>query len=114
MAIPGFGEELYYQDFSTGSWPTGYAFEGNWQIGNNWDGNDSPPAAIYNWSPRQINFEHNMTTDYIDVEDNDELHNILMKLPLLPYLEMEVTALSKHPSSIKYQQELLSIFASAL
>jgi len=36
-----------------------------------------------------------------DVEDNDELHDILMKLPLLPFLEMEVTALSKHPSSIK-------------
>ncbi len=36
-----------------------------------------------------------------DVQDNNELHDILMKLPLLPYLEMEVTALSKHPSSIK-------------
>ncbi len=36
-----------------------------------------------------------------DVEDNDELHNLLMNLPLLPYLEMDVTALSKHPSSIK-------------
>ncbi len=73
MAIPGFGEELYYQDFSTGSWPTGYAFEGNWQIGNNWDGNDTPPAAIYNWTPQQTNFEHNMTTDYIDVGENESV-----------------------------------------
>lgn len=51
MAIPGFGLELYIQDFSTGSWPAGYTFEGNWQIGTNWDGNDTPPAAIYNWTP---------------------------------------------------------------
>lgn len=36
-----------------------------------------------------------------DVESNDELHDILMKLPLLPFLSMEVSALSKHPSSIK-------------
>ena len=71
MAIPGFGVELYIQDFSTGSWPAGYTFEGNWQIGTNWDGNDTPPAAIYNWTPRQTNFEHNMTTDYIDVGEND-------------------------------------------
>jgi muconolactone D-isomerase len=35
-----------------------------------------------------------------DVQDNDELHQILSGLPLFPYMEMEVTALCRHPSSI--------------
>lgn len=36
-----------------------------------------------------------------DVEDNDELHSLISSLPLFPYLEVEVTALSKHPNSIR-------------
>lgn len=35
-----------------------------------------------------------------DVESNDELHELLMSLPLFPYMDIEVTAMSKHPSSI--------------
>lgn len=35
-----------------------------------------------------------------DVESNDELHNLLMSLPLFPYMNIQVTALSQHPSSI--------------
>lgn len=35
-----------------------------------------------------------------DVENNDELHSLLMSLPLFPYMDIKVTALSKHPSSI--------------
>ncbi|CAM5185920.1 muconolactone Delta-isomerase [Oligella ureolytica] len=35
-----------------------------------------------------------------DVESNDELHELLMSLPLFPFMEIEVTPLSKHPSSI--------------
>ncbi|MEN3977689.1 muconolactone Delta-isomerase [Acinetobacter sp. CWB-B33] len=35
-----------------------------------------------------------------DVESNDELHSLLMSLPLFPYMDIKVTALSKHPSSI--------------
>ncbi|MAX80570.1 MAG: muconolactone delta-isomerase [Crocinitomicaceae bacterium] len=36
-----------------------------------------------------------------DVESNDELHDLLTALPLFPYMEMQVTPLAKHYSSIK-------------
>jgi muconolactone D-isomerase len=36
-----------------------------------------------------------------DVESNDELHELLSKLPLFPYMKIEVTPLAQHPSSIK-------------
>ena len=36
-----------------------------------------------------------------DVESNDELHDTLSKLPLFPFMQIEVTPLSQHPSSIK-------------
>ena len=64
-------EQLYFEDFSSGSWPAGYSHEGNWIISSMWSGNDTPPAAVYNWSPQQENFNHNLITDYIDVGDND-------------------------------------------
>jgi muconolactone D-isomerase len=35
-----------------------------------------------------------------DVEDADELHSIMMQLPLYPYMEVEVNTLCKHPSAI--------------
>lgn len=35
-----------------------------------------------------------------DVPDNQALHDTLMQLPLYPYMEIEVTALCRHPSSI--------------
>lgn len=35
-----------------------------------------------------------------DVESNEELHEILMSLPLFPYMRIEVTTLCRHPSSI--------------
>lgn len=35
-----------------------------------------------------------------DVKSNDELHETLMNLPLYPYLELKITALCRHPSSI--------------
>jgi muconolactone D-isomerase len=35
-----------------------------------------------------------------DVEDNDELHELLWDLPLFPYMTIEVTPLSRHPSDI--------------
>lgn len=31
---------------------------------------------------------------------NDELHDILSKLPLFPYMKIIVTPLAKHPSAI--------------
>lgn len=40
-------------------------------------------------------------TSIFDVESNEELHNILQGLPLYPYMNMEVTALNRHPSSIR-------------
>ncbi|HLY88362.1 MAG TPA: muconolactone Delta-isomerase [Acetobacteraceae bacterium] len=35
-----------------------------------------------------------------DVESNGELHDILISLPLFPFMEMKVTPLCRHPSSI--------------
>jgi muconolactone D-isomerase len=35
-----------------------------------------------------------------DVRDNAELHDILSQLPLFPYMQIEVRALCRHPSSI--------------
>ncbi len=35
-----------------------------------------------------------------DVENNDELHTLLSSLPLFPYMDIEVTALARHPSAI--------------
>lgn len=36
-----------------------------------------------------------------DVESNEELHNILQGLPLYPFMDIEVTPLNRHPSSIR-------------
>ena len=36
-----------------------------------------------------------------DVQSNDELHDILSALPLFPYMQISVTPLAKHPSSIR-------------
>ncbi|NUB02692.1 muconolactone delta-isomerase [Azospirillum sp. TSH100] len=36
-----------------------------------------------------------------DVESADELHALLTSLPLFPYMAMTVTALCRHPSSIR-------------
>jgi muconolactone D-isomerase len=35
-----------------------------------------------------------------DVADHDELHGILSTLPLVPFMEIEVTPLARHPSAI--------------
>ena len=37
-----------------------------------------------------------------DVESNSELHDILTSLPLFPFMEMKVTPLCRHPSSLHY------------
>jgi muconolactone D-isomerase len=36
-----------------------------------------------------------------DVDSHDELHTILSSLPLFPYMKIQVTALARHPSSIR-------------
>lgn len=36
-----------------------------------------------------------------DVESSEELHGILMGLPLYPFMTMRVTALCRHPSSVR-------------
>ncbi len=36
-----------------------------------------------------------------DVKDNDELHEILSGLPLFKFMQIEVTPLLRHPSSIR-------------
>ena len=35
-----------------------------------------------------------------DAESNDELHTMLNALPLFPYMDINVTALARHPSAI--------------
>ena len=35
-----------------------------------------------------------------DVENNAELHDLLSGLPLFPYMDINVTALCRHPSAI--------------
>lgn len=35
-----------------------------------------------------------------DVDSPDELHELLTSLPLFPYMEVEVTALTRHPSKV--------------
>lgn len=36
-----------------------------------------------------------------DVADSEALHKILIGLPLFPFMRIEVTALCRHPSSIR-------------
>lgn len=36
-----------------------------------------------------------------DVEDHDRLHALLSALPLFPYMQISVTPLARHPSSIR-------------
>ncbi len=36
-----------------------------------------------------------------DVESTDELHSILMGLPLYPFMTMNIEALCRHPSSVR-------------
>lgn len=35
-----------------------------------------------------------------DVDSGDELHELLSSLPLFPYMDVEVTALARHPSKV--------------
>jgi muconolactone D-isomerase len=35
-----------------------------------------------------------------DVADGDELHQLLSSLPLFPYMDVQVTALARHPSKV--------------
>lgn len=35
-----------------------------------------------------------------DVADNAELHDVMMSLPLYPFMDVRVTALCRHPSSL--------------
>jgi muconolactone D-isomerase len=36
-----------------------------------------------------------------DVKDASELHDVLTSLPFFPFMKMDVTALCRHPSSIR-------------
>lgn len=36
-----------------------------------------------------------------DVADTDELHSLLSTLPLFPYMQIDIDALVRHPSSIR-------------
>lgn len=43
---------------------------------------------------------HYANYSVFNVKDNEELHLILMELPLFPYMEIEVIPMCKHPSSV--------------
>lgn len=36
-----------------------------------------------------------------DVQSNEELHNLLMGLPLYPFMTIEIMPLNRHPSSVR-------------
>ncbi|QYJ03078.1 muconolactone Delta-isomerase [Nocardioides panacisoli] len=40
----------------------------------------------------------------LDVESNEELHDLLSGLPLFPYMDITVTPLATHPSDIALEQ----------
>lgn len=44
---------------------------------------------------------HYKNVSIFDVSGAEELHAILMSLPLFPFMEMRITALCRHPSSIR-------------
>jgi len=44
---------------------------------------------------------HYANTSIFDVSGAEELHQILSTLPLFPFMTMKVTALCRHPSSIR-------------
>lgn len=52
------------------------------------------------WAHIWRNVGHYSNLSIFDVESNERLHDILWGLPLFPYMEVTVTALSPHPSSI--------------
>lgn len=43
---------------------------------------------------------HYKNVSIFDVASNTELHDILMSLPLFPFMDMKVTPLCRHPSSL--------------
>ena len=43
-----------------------------------------------------------------DVQSNAELHDILLGLPLFPYMKISVTPLCRHPSSVRDGDEVRS------
>ncbi|CAN5301275.1 muconolactone Delta-isomerase [soil metagenome] len=43
---------------------------------------------------------HYKNVSIFDVASNTELHDVLMSLPLYPFMEMKVTPLCRHPSSL--------------
>lgn len=43
---------------------------------------------------------HYANVSIFDVESNASLHDILMSLPLYPFMTMKVTPLCRHPSSL--------------
>jgi len=47
-----------------------------------------------------------------DVDSVQELHDLLMQLPLYPYMAIEVTAMCRHPSSFRRLNAESSPFSS--
>ncbi|MEG0248471.1 MAG: muconolactone Delta-isomerase family protein, partial [Pseudomonas sp.] len=43
---------------------------------------------------------HYANYSVFDVDSVQDLHDLLMQLPLFPYMAIEVNALCRHPSSI--------------
>jgi hypothetical protein len=74
-SIPLFGEQLFYEDFGSGTWPTNWEHDGNWEISNvqnsSHEGNNTPPAAWFSWSPQVTFYEDTMTSPIIDIQGND-------------------------------------------
>jgi len=98
------GDILYTEDFSGGTWPSGWSYDAylvdgdtltdwsgkpNWRVSNDWSSsiNINQPAIVFNWKPRIPEPTNNINTEYgltansptIDVGENDA---VMVKLDI--------------------------------
>ena len=54
--------------------------------------------------PSTVDIQGFINSRKLYVETHDALHAILFALPLFPFMEISVTPLARHPSSIRQPQ----------
>lgn len=73
LLIPLRGEVLFTESFdSNGVLPTGWSTDNsnNWRVQSGYDGNTTPPALSFTWTPRIYDYSNDVETPVIDVGDN--------------------------------------------
>ena len=71
--LPLKGEVLFTESFdANGVLPTGWTTDNanNWRVQTGYDGNTTPPALSFTWSPRIYDYSNDVQTPDIDVGDN--------------------------------------------